>query len=133
MKAFFFMVALACRSGIVHGAVVVVIEETVPVIGDALVIGTVAQELTPRLLISVESSGIPARAPGVADDAEVGAEDEATLEPEPHIPAVAASPEVAANPAAPDDPDDIGDAAPVPDVDAVAGAAVPFSVTPPPS
>ena len=93
---------------------------------------TAAQELTPGLLISVESSGIPARA--LADDAEVGADDAATLlEPEPHIPAVAAIPEVAANPAVADGPDDIGDAAPVPDVAAVAGAAVPFSVTPPPS
>jgi hypothetical protein len=128
MRAFFFMVALACRSGIVHGVVVIVAEEAAPAPC------TAAQELTPGLLISVESSGIPARA--LADDAEVGADDAATLlEPEPHIPAVAASPEVVANPAVADDPDDIGDAAPVPDVAvaAVAGAAVPFSVTPPPS
>jgi hypothetical protein len=128
MRAFFFMVALACRSGIVHGVVVIVAEEAAPAPC------TAAQELTPGLLISVESSGIPARA--LADDAEVGADGAATLlEPEPHIPAVAAIPEVVANPAVADDPDDIGDAAPVPDVAvaAVAGAAVPFSVTPPPS
>jgi hypothetical protein len=124
------MVALACGSGIVHGTVLGVTEEAVPVVGDALVVGTVAQELTPGLLISVESSGIPVRALDVADGTEVGADDEATLlEPEPHIPDNPAMSEVA------DVPDDIGDAAPVPDVavDAVAGAAVPFSVTPPPS
>jgi hypothetical protein len=98
--------------------------------------GTPAQELTPGLPISVESSGIPARAPGVADDAEVGAEDEATLlEPEPHIsdnPAVAAIPDVVDDPEVADAPD----AAPVPGVaiaDAFAGDAVPFNVTPPPS
>jgi hypothetical protein len=121
MKTFFFMVALACRSGIVHGVVLVVAEEAAPAPC------TAAQELTPGLLISVESSGIPARA--LADDAEAGADDEATLEPEPHMPEVVANPEVA------DVADDIGDAAPVADVavDAVAGAAVPFSVTPPPS
>ena len=109
-----------------------------PVVGDTLVVGTAAQELTPRLLISEESSGIPARALGVADDAEVGADDEATLlEPEPHIPdnpAVAVIPEVVDNPEVADVPEDIGDATPAPDVAAaVAGGAVPFSATPPPS
>lgn len=104
--------------------------------------GTVAAELTPRLPISVESSGIPARALVVADDVEVGVDDEMTLlEPEPHIPdnpAVVAIPEVIDNPEVADIPDDITDAAIVPDVavdtvDAVAGVAAPLSVTPPPS
>jgi hypothetical protein len=113
-----------------------------PAPGGTLVVGTAAQELTPRLLISVESSGIPARVLGVADGVEVEADDEATLvAPEPHIPdnpAVVVIPEVADNPEVADIPDGIADAAPVPDVavaivEAVAGGAVPFNVTPPPS
>ena len=107
---------------------------TVPVIGDMLGPGTGAQEVTPRLPISVESSGIPVRAPGV--EAEVGVDDEVTmLEPAPHIPD---SPAVAVVPEIPDSPDvaDIPDGI-VPDVagamDAVTGEEVPFSVTPPPS
>lgn len=108
---------------------------TVPVIGDTLGMGTAAAELTPRLPISVESSGIPARALVVADDVEVGVDDEVTLlEPEPHIPdnpAVVAIPEVIDSP----EVAAIPDAALVPDAiaEAVAGGAVPFSVTPPPS
>jgi hypothetical protein len=121
------MIALFYESGFVHGVVLV----------DALGAGTAAQVLTPRLPISVESSGIPAREPGVVDDAGVGADDEAAmLEPEPHIPdepAVAVIPDIADNP----EVADIPDAAWVADVtgagDAVAGATVPFSVTPPPS
>jgi hypothetical protein len=137
---FFFIVALARGSGIVYGTVPVVAAAPAP--GDTLVVGTVAQELTPRLLISVESSGIPARVLGVADDVEVEADDEATLvAPEPHIPdnpAVAVIPEVADNPDVADIPDGIVDAAPVPDVavaivEAVAGGAVPLNVMPPPS
>jgi hypothetical protein len=152
---FFFMVALVCRSGIIYGTVLVVVVEeavegdetvgivgtvavgpTVPVIGATLGAGTAAQAPTPRLAISVESSGIPARALGVADDAEVGADEEATLvAPEPHIPdkpAVVAVPEVDDNPEVADIPDDIVVwTAGV--MDAVAGGAVPFSVTPPPS
>ena len=116
---------------------VVAFAPMVPVIGDTFGAGTAAQVLTPRLPISVESSGIPARGPGVVDDAEVAADDEATmLEPEPHIPdepAVTVIPEIADNP----EVADIPDAAWVADVtgagDAVAGATVPFSVTPPPS
>ena len=117
---------------------VVAFAPMVPVIGDTFGAGTAAQVLTPRLPISVESSGIPERAaPGVVDDAEVGLDDEATvLEPEPHIPdepAVTVIPEIADNP----EVADIPDAAWVADVtgagDAVAGATVPFSVTPPPS
>jgi hypothetical protein len=114
----------------------VAVGPTVPVIGDTLGPGTAAQVLTPRLPISVESSGIPERAPGVVDDAEVGVDDVATmLEPEPHIPdnpAVAVVPEIPDNPEVADIPDGI-----VPDVaeamDAVAGEEVPFSETPPPS
>jgi hypothetical protein len=114
---------------------------TVPTMGDTLVVGIAAAELTPRLPISVESSGIPARTLVVVD-VEVGVDDDATLlEPDPHIPdnpAVVAIPEVIDNPKVPDIPDDIPDPALVADVgvaivDAVAGGAVPFSVTPPPS
>jgi hypothetical protein len=109
---------------------------TVLAIGETLGAGTAAQAPTPRLAISVESSGIPARALGVADDAEVGADDEATLvAPEPHIPdkpAVVAVPEVDDNPDVADIPGDIV-AWTAEVMDAVAGGAVPFSVTPPPS
>jgi hypothetical protein len=134
------MVALPYESGVVHRKVAFGL--TVSVIGDTLGAGTAAQELAPRLLISVESSGIPARVLGVADDVEVEADDEATLvAPEPHIPdnpAVVVIPEVADNPEVADIPDGIADAAPVPDVavaivEAVAGGAAPFNVTPPPS
>ncbi|WP_029582634.1 hypothetical protein [Bradyrhizobium sp. URHD0069] len=64
---------------------------TVPTMGKTPVVGTAGAELTPRLLISVESNGIPVRAapPGVVGnvDVDVGADDEAMLlEPEPHIP-----------------------------------------------
>ena len=127
---------------IVYGTVAVVMEEaagivgtaavgpTVPTIGDTLGNGTAAEELTPRLLISVESSGMPARVLVVEDDVDVGVDDNATpLEPEPHIPD---NPEVA------DIAADIPDVAMVPDVavatvDAVAGVTAPLSVTPPPS
>jgi hypothetical protein len=160
MMAFFFMVAPYCRSRIVHGTLLVVVEEavegdetvgivgavacgpTVPTIGDTLGVGTAAAELTPRLPISVESNGIPARVLVVADDVEVGVDDAVTLlEPEPHIPdnpAVAAIPEVIDNPEVADIPAVIPDAAWVPGVavatvDAVAGVAAPLSITPPPS
>jgi hypothetical protein len=128
---FLFMVALFRESGIVHGTVLV--GAGVPVIGDTLGAGTAAQEVTPRLLISVESSGIPVRAPAV--EAEVGVDDEATLlEPEPHIPdepAVAVVPDIPDNPEVAETPDAAGAA----DVtgDAVAGGTAPLSVTPPPS
>jgi hypothetical protein len=61
--------------------------EIVVGVGATPKVGTAAAELTPRLAISVESRGIPARAapPGVVGV--VGVEDAATLfEPEPHIP-----------------------------------------------
>ena len=56
-------------------------------VGATPMVGTAAAELTPRLPISVESSGMPTRGapPGVVGV--VGVEDAATLfEPEPHIP-----------------------------------------------
>jgi len=64
----------------IDGATAVIVEPTP-------IVGTTAAELTPRFPISVEPSGIPARAapPGVVGV--VGVEDAATLfEPEPHIP-----------------------------------------------
>jgi hypothetical protein len=57
------------------------------IVADTPGVGTSAPELTPRLPISVEPSGIPARAmpPGTVGD--VGVDEAATLpEPEPHIP-----------------------------------------------
>ena len=123
---------------------------TVATKGDMLVVGIAGAELTPRLLISVESNGIPVRAapPGVVGDVDVGVEDEAMLpEPEPHIPDipdVSNIPEDVDIPGAPDIPDDAdipgivmvsGVAVPVvtglPVVAAVAGVTVPAAVPPP--
>jgi hypothetical protein len=125
--------------GIVGAAAV---EPTLPVMGDTLAVGTAAAELTPRLLISVESSGIPARALVVVDDVNVGEDGVAALlEPAPHIPdnpAVVAIPEVTDSSEVAEIPDDVAEAALMPDVgvatvDAVAAVEVSFSVTPPPS
>jgi hypothetical protein len=115
---------------------------TVPTMGNTPVIGTAGAELTPRLLISVESNGIPVRAkpPGVVGAVDVGVDDEARLlEPEPHIPdipEVSSIPEDVATPAGADGTD-ICDDVDVPGVTvgsvvaAVAGAAAPAAVPPP--
>jgi hypothetical protein len=96
-----------------------------PTLGGTLNVGTAAAELTPRLPISVDPIGIPVRAPppGVVGDVDVGVEDAAMLlDPEPHIPDM---PEVCSMPEVVDIPDVI------PDVAAVAGAAVPIAIPPP--
>src|SRR5256886_6938935 len=62
---------------------------TVPTMGNTPIVGTAGAELTPRLLISVEPNGIPVRAtpPGVVGVVDVGLDAAAMLlEPEPHIP-----------------------------------------------
>jgi hypothetical protein len=108
------------------------------VVGSTLIVGTAAAELTPRLPISVEPSGIPVRAapPGVVGDVEVGVEEAAMLlEPEPHIPdmpEVSSMPEVVDIPDVADIPDevDIPDVIDIPDA-AVAGAAAPIAIPPP--
>jgi hypothetical protein len=154
---FFFIVALACRSKTVHGTVLVVVEEAVeedvgavavdpavPAMGDTFGVGIAAEEPTPRLPISVESSGTPARMPVVVVDVddEVGVDDDAMLvDPEPHIPvspAVPSIPDVVDNPEVADTPEAMPDVAVVFDVvvaivDAVAGGVAPLSVWPPPS
>jgi hypothetical protein len=103
---------------------------TIPTVGDTVIVGTAAAELTPRLPISKDPNGSPVRAapPGVVGDVDVGVDDEATLlEPEPHIPD---SPEVSSIPEVVDVPD-VGD---IPDDDVSDVAAVPVSVViPPPS
>jgi hypothetical protein len=104
---------------------------TKPTLGDTLSVGTAATELTPRFPISVDPIGIPVRAtpPGVVGD--VGVEDEAMLlEPEPHIPDM---PEVCSTPDVAEIADDIESPGEVdiPDVAAVAGAAVPTPIPPP--
>jgi len=74
-------------------------------VGDTVVVGTGAIELIPRLPISVDPSGIPARAapPGTVDEVEVGVEEAATLlEPDPHIPDI---PEVSSTPEGVDVPE----------------------------
>jgi hypothetical protein len=91
------------------------------VVGSTLIVGTAAAELTPRLPISVDPSGIPVRAapPGVVGDVDVGVEEEAMLlEPEPHIPDM---PEVSCMPEVVD----------IAGVVAVAGAVVPIAIPPP--
>src|ERR1700742_413009 len=71
-------------------------------VGRTLIIGTAAAELTPRLPISVDPSGIPVRAapPGVVD---MGVGEDATpLEPDPHIPDVPDVPSMSEVVASPD-------------------------------
>jgi hypothetical protein len=103
---------------------------TIPTVGDTLIVGTAAAELTPRLPISKDPNGIPVRAapPGVVGDVDVGADDEAMLlEPEPHIPDnpdVSSIPEVVDVPDVADIPDDV-------DIPAVAGVPVPIVIPPP--
>ena len=117
---------------------IVGIGELGPTVGDTPVVGTNGAELTPRLLISIEPNGIPARAPplGVVDDVDVGFDDEATLlEPEPHIPD---NPDVSSMPedVATADVAEIADDVDIPDVAMVpvAGVAVPVAIAiPPPS
>ena len=100
-------------------------------------VGTGAIELIPRLPISVEPSGIPARVLVVDMADEVGVDDAATLvEPDPHVPNI---PEVSSTPDGVDIPDvddgaaDMpGEAAVLPADISVAGAEVP-SANPPPS
>jgi hypothetical protein len=104
------------------------------VVGSTLIVGTAAAELTPRLPISVDPSGIPVRAapPGVVGDVDVGVEEETMLlEPEPHIPDM---PDVSRMPEVVDIPDavDVPEEADMADDDvAVAGAAVPTAIPPP--
>jgi hypothetical protein len=99
-------------------------------VGDTVIVGTAAAELTPRLPISKDPNGIPVRAtpPGAVGAVEVGVEDEATLvEPEPHIPdipAVSSAPEVV------DVPDVLKRLAEldIPDIDAPDIAVVPVAM-----
>jgi hypothetical protein len=117
------------------------ISGAVPTVGNTLIVGTAAAELTPRLLISVDPNAIPVRAtpPGVVGDVDVGVDDEAILlEPEPHIPDnpdVSIIPEVVDIPDVAEIPDDVDvdvpDIAVAPDVAAVAGVAAPTAVPPP--
>jgi hypothetical protein len=120
------------------------LDPAVPTTGSTPIVGTAGAELTPELLISVDSSGIPTRAtpPGVVGD--VGAVDETTLpEPDPHVPDI---PDVSGIPGVVDIPDvadmpdnvdgnpvdsDPDDIPAVPEFAAVAGAAAPDTVPPP--
>ena len=110
---------------------------TAPTVGNTLIVGTAAEELTPRLPISTDANGIPVRAtpPGAVGAVDVGVEDEAMLlEPEPHIPDI---PEVSSDVVDIPDGTDISDDVDVPGVAvgsvvaAVAGAAAPGAVPPP--
>ncbi len=112
---------------------------TLPVIGDTLAVGTIGAALTPRLPISVDPNGTPARAPPlvVAGAGDVGFDDAAMLlEPEPHIPV---NPDVSGIPEDVDAPDvaemavdvDTPDDVDVPEVAAVAGIVLPVVIPPP--
>ena len=99
-------------------------------------VGTAATELTPRLLISVEPSGIPVRLTPPTTVGEVGVDDATALfDPEPHIPdipAVSVIPEGVDRPELGNVPDDIsGDNAVLPAIDAVAGIEDEADVPPP--
>ena len=106
---------------------------TLLVVGKTPIVGTAAAELTPRLPISVESSGIPVRAPppGVVGYFEVGVDEEAMLlEPEPHIPD---NPDVCSIPDVVEIPevDEVPDIAVESDVAPVAGIVLPTAIPPP--
>jgi hypothetical protein len=122
-----------------HAAVLAVIGERMGIVGatefgitvftngDMFVVGIAGAELTPRLVISTESIGIPVRAPppGVVGDVDVGVDDAAMLpEPEPHIPVI---PDVSIIPEDVDIPDvaEIPDDADIPGIVIVSGVAVP--------
>jgi hypothetical protein len=137
MKKLFHGIVVAVAGGLTVGIVGTdELGPTVPVTGDALAVGIDGAALTPRLLISVESNGTPARALPlvVVGDVDVGLDDEVTLlEPEPHIPD---NPDVSSIPEDVDMPDvaEIADDVDVPDVAAVAGVVVPVAIAiPPPS
>jgi hypothetical protein len=111
---------------------------TVPTMGDTLGVGTTVAALTPRLPISLDPIGIPARVAPlvVVGDVDVGLEDAAMLlDPEPHIPV---NPDVSVIPEDVDSPD-VAEIAvefdiPPPDVAAAAGVVVPVAIAiPPPS
>src|ERR1700759_5379121 len=97
-------------------------------------VGTMAAELTPRLAISVDPSGMPTRAAPPGTVGAVGVEDAiALLDPEPHMPDI---PDVSIIPEGVDGlepciPDDIGDRAVLPAIDAVAGVDDEADVPPP--
>ncbi len=111
---------------------------TTPGRGDTPGVGTAAAELTPRLLISEESSGMPVRGtpPTVVGEVDDGVDDAVTLdEPEPHIPDI---PDVSMMPdavATPDVAEIVGDmpsvAAVLPAIPAVAGAVDPTAIPAP--
>jgi hypothetical protein len=86
------VVVVLVDSGAVTMGMVGTVGRVVPVVvvanGDALSVGNVAQELTPRLAISQEPNGIPVLGlpPGVVGVVEVGVDGDRPLEPGLHIP-----------------------------------------------
>jgi hypothetical protein len=97
------------------------------VVGNTLIVGTATAGLTPRLPISVDPSGIPARAapPGAVGEVDVGVDEEARLlEPEPHIPD---NPDVSSIP----DVDEVPDIAIESDMAPVADVVLPTAIPPP--
>ena len=118
-------------TGIVGGDVA-----TVPGVRVTGIVGTGTAELTPRLPISIEPSGIPVRGAPPGAVGEVGLEDAARLlEPEPHIPdipAVSIIPDVTESPEVAETPVDMpGDAAVPPAAPPVAGIEFATDIPPP--
>ena len=124
-------------------------DRTAVLVGATLIDGTTAPELTPRLAISVEPRGIPARGAPPDVVGVVGVEEAVTLfEPEPHIPDIpdvsivpdgVDMPELCSIPDVVDVPevaeivaDMLGDSALLPAIAPVAGIE-PASDIPPPS
>ena len=118
---------------------------TLPVMGATVVVGATVVGLTPRLPISKDPNGTPARALllGGVDDVDVGVDDAAMLlEPEPHIPD---NPDVSSMPEDVDSPDvaeiavefdtpddvDVPGAAMVPDIAEVPGPIDAPAIAPP--
>ncbi|WP_146690239.1 hypothetical protein [Bradyrhizobium canariense] len=104
-----------------------------PTVGNTLIVGTAAAELTPRLPISKDPNGSPVRAPppGVVGNVDVGLDEAAMLlEPEPHIPDM---PDVSSIPEDVDIPGDVEvpEVARMPGSTAAAGAEAPTAVPPP--
>ena len=101
-----------------------------PTVGNTLIVGTAAAELTPRLPISKDPNGIPVRAapPSAVGAVEVRVDDEAMLlEPEPHIPDnpdVSVIPDVVDIPDVADTPDEV-------DIPGVVAVVVPTAIPPP--
>jgi hypothetical protein len=141
----------AVVTGIVGVVGSAVANPTLPTIGDTLAVGIAAAELTPRLAISQEPSGIPVLGlpPGVVGVVEVGVVGDVAMSPElnPHkpdtpivpMPEDVDIPEIGSNPGSSDvavvwllpDAEMVSDIVAVPAVAPVAVVVDPIAIPPP--